>query len=200
MKCAMTGTQYTIYGYKGKQVRDNIHSADLIAAFREFFLQPRSGEVYNIGGGSFSNCSVLEAIALCEELTGRAGQAGATMIATGREITSGGLVTFRSSGGTILGGTCSTTLDGYSRRSGTSIWTDGQRSEMQEPAQLSSNLFRHQPRDRQGLSGELCWIAVGMTSWVFRSTRSIMTRLWRRSLRPLKGANASRFQPSRYMV
>ena len=42
MKCAMTGTQYTVYGYKGKQVRDNIHSADLIAAFREFFLQPRS--------------------------------------------------------------------------------------------------------------------------------------------------------------
>ena len=71
MKCALTGTQYTIYGYKGKQVRDNIHSADLIAAFREFFLQPRSGEVYNMGGGSLSNCSVLEAIALCEELTGR---------------------------------------------------------------------------------------------------------------------------------
>ena len=72
MKCAITGTPYTVYGYRGKQVRDNIHSADLIAAFRELFEQPRSGEVYNIGGGRFSNCSVLEAIAMCEELTGRA--------------------------------------------------------------------------------------------------------------------------------
>ncbi len=71
MKCAMTGTPYTLYGYKGKQVRDNIHSADLIAAFHEFFMQPRVGEVYNIGGGRDSNCSVLEAIALCNELTGR---------------------------------------------------------------------------------------------------------------------------------
>jgi len=70
MKCAMTGTPYTVYGYKGKQVRDNIHSADLIAAFREFFAQPRVGEVYNIGGGRFSNCSMLEAIRMCEELTG----------------------------------------------------------------------------------------------------------------------------------
>jgi len=71
MKCAMTGTPYTVYGYGGKQVRDNIHSADLIAAFREFFLEPRVGEVYNIGGGRFSNCSMLEAIALCQELSGR---------------------------------------------------------------------------------------------------------------------------------
>jgi CDP-paratose 2-epimerase len=70
MKCALTGTPYTVYGYKGKQVRDNIHSADLIAAFGEFFAQPRAGEVYNIGGGRFSNCSVLEAIAMCEELSG----------------------------------------------------------------------------------------------------------------------------------
>jgi CDP-paratose 2-epimerase len=70
MKCAMTRTPYTVYGYKGKQVRDNIHSADLISAFHEFFAQPRVGEVYNIGGGRFSNCSVLEAIAICEELTG----------------------------------------------------------------------------------------------------------------------------------
>jgi len=70
MKCAMTRTRYTVYGYKGKQVRDNIHSADLISAFHEFFAKPRVGEVYNIGGGRFSNCSVLEAIAICEELTG----------------------------------------------------------------------------------------------------------------------------------
>ncbi len=71
MKCAMTATPYTVYGYKGKQVRDNIHSADLIEAFARFFAQPRAGEVYNIGGGRFSNCSMLEAIAICEELSGR---------------------------------------------------------------------------------------------------------------------------------
>jgi CDP-paratose 2-epimerase len=71
MKCAMTATPYTVYGYKGKQVRDNIHGADLIAAFGEFFAQPRVGEVYNIGGGRFSNCSVIEAIGMCEELSGR---------------------------------------------------------------------------------------------------------------------------------
>jgi CDP-paratose 2-epimerase len=71
MKCAMTATPYTVYGSKGKQVRDNIHCADLIAAFARFFAQPRAGEVYNIGGGRFSNCSMLEAIAICEELSGR---------------------------------------------------------------------------------------------------------------------------------
>lgn len=70
MKCAMTGAPYTIFGYKKKQVRDNIHSADLIQAFHQFFLNPRCGAVYNIGGGRFSNCSMLEAIALCEEITG----------------------------------------------------------------------------------------------------------------------------------
>ena len=62
MRCVMTGTHYTVYGYKGKQVRDAIHSLDLISAFHEFFRAPRVGEVYNIGGGRFSNASVLEAI------------------------------------------------------------------------------------------------------------------------------------------
>jgi CDP-paratose 2-epimerase len=71
MKCTMTGAPYTVFGYKGKQVRDNIHSNDLIHAFYEFFQNPRSGEVYNIGGGRFSNCSMLEAIDLCEQITGR---------------------------------------------------------------------------------------------------------------------------------
>jgi CDP-paratose 2-epimerase len=70
MKCAVTGIRYTVFGYKGKQVRDNIHSADLIRAFYEFFKTPRIGEVYNIGGGRFSNCSILEAIQLCKSLTG----------------------------------------------------------------------------------------------------------------------------------
>jgi len=71
MKCAMTGTPYTIIGYKGKQVRDNIHSYDLANAFYEFYKKPRSGEVYNIGGSRFSNCSMMEAVALCEEITGK---------------------------------------------------------------------------------------------------------------------------------
>jgi CDP-paratose 2-epimerase len=71
MKCAVTGKPYTVFGYKGKQVRDNIHSADLIHAFDEFFKNPRSGEVYNLGGGRYSNCSMIEAIRLCEEITGK---------------------------------------------------------------------------------------------------------------------------------
>jgi CDP-paratose 2-epimerase len=71
MKCAVTETPYTIFGYKQKQVRDNIHSADLIRAFDAFYKNPRSGEVYNMGGGRHSNCSMLEAISLCEEITGK---------------------------------------------------------------------------------------------------------------------------------
>ncbi len=70
MKCTMTGAPYTVYGYKGKQVRDNLHSADLVRAFDEFFTAPRSGEVYNIGGGRQSNCSLLEAIEMCQEISG----------------------------------------------------------------------------------------------------------------------------------
>lgn len=71
MKCAATGREYRIYGYKGKQVRDNIHSADLVASFDHFFRAPRAGEVYNMGGSRFSHCSMMEAVALCEELAGR---------------------------------------------------------------------------------------------------------------------------------
>jgi len=70
-KCVVTGKPYKIYGYKGKQVRDNIHSFDLVSAFWHVFQNPRSGEVYNLGGGRHSNCSMLEAITLCEELAGR---------------------------------------------------------------------------------------------------------------------------------
>ena len=70
MKCAITKDEYTVFGYKGKQVRDNIHSADLINMFWHFYQNPRQGEVYNAGGGRFSNCSMKEAIALCEEITG----------------------------------------------------------------------------------------------------------------------------------
>ncbi len=75
MKCAVTGKPYTIFGYKGKQVRDNIHSADLIRAFDEFFRAPRVAEVYNTGGGRDSNCSMLEAIQYCEAIAGRELQA-----------------------------------------------------------------------------------------------------------------------------
>ena len=71
MKCCITGTRYTIFGYKGKQVRDNIHSYDLVNAFHHFAQDPRVGEVYNMGGSRHSNISMLEAVAKCEELTGK---------------------------------------------------------------------------------------------------------------------------------
>jgi CDP-paratose 2-epimerase len=70
VKCAVTKRKYKIYGYKGKQVRDNLHSFDLANAFYHYFLDPRCGEVYNLGGGRFTNVSLLEAIQICEKLTG----------------------------------------------------------------------------------------------------------------------------------
>ena len=71
MKCVVSGKPYRVFGYKGKQVRDNIHSHDLVQAFWEFSQEPRSGEVYNIGGSRHSNCSMLEAISLCEQISGQ---------------------------------------------------------------------------------------------------------------------------------
>jgi CDP-paratose 2-epimerase len=71
MRCVVTGRPYTVFGYGGKQVRDNIHSADLVGAFDEFRRSPRTAAVYNIGGGRASNCSMLEAIERCEEIAGR---------------------------------------------------------------------------------------------------------------------------------
>lgn len=71
MRCVVTGTPYRVFGYKGKQVRDNLHSADLIRAFDAFVAAPRFGEVYNIGGSRFSNCSMLEAVMLCEQISGQ---------------------------------------------------------------------------------------------------------------------------------
>lgn len=70
VRCAVTGRPYTVHGYKGKQVRDNIHSHDLVQCFWHFFRAPRPAAVYNIGGSRHSNCSVLEAIALIEEMSG----------------------------------------------------------------------------------------------------------------------------------
>jgi CDP-paratose 2-epimerase len=71
MRCTVTGDHYTVFGYEGKQVRDNIHSCDLVRAFEAFHANPRAAAVYNIGGGRESNCSMLEAIALCEQIAGR---------------------------------------------------------------------------------------------------------------------------------
>lgn len=70
VKCTVTRKPYTVFGYAGKQVRDNIHSHDLIQAFDAFFEAPRVAEVYNIGGSRFSNCSMLEAIQISEEISG----------------------------------------------------------------------------------------------------------------------------------
>ncbi|MGQ0734116.1 MAG: NAD-dependent epimerase/dehydratase family protein [Acidobacteriota bacterium] len=71
LKCTCMGTAYTVFGYKGKQVRDNLHSADMVAAIDAFFQAPRVAAVYNIGGGRHCHCSMLEAIALVEEIAGR---------------------------------------------------------------------------------------------------------------------------------
>jgi len=71
MKCAITGDHYTVFGYKGKQVRDNIHSFDLVNMFWHFYNKPRTGEAYNAGGSRFSNCSMKEGIAICEKITGK---------------------------------------------------------------------------------------------------------------------------------
>ena len=70
VKCNLEGKTYKIFGYKGKQVRDNIHSED-VARFIDCFIQnPRYGEIYNLGGGRKNSCSILEAFAICEEFTG----------------------------------------------------------------------------------------------------------------------------------
>jgi len=69
MRCCILGKKYYIYGYKGKQVRDNIHSFDLVNMFWHFYSSPKSGEVYNAGGGRFSNCSIIEAIEICESIS-----------------------------------------------------------------------------------------------------------------------------------
>ena len=71
IKCAIKGDTYTVFGYKGKQVRDNIHSYDLVNAFYHFYQNPRIGEVYNIGGSRWSNCSILEAFEQCEKIAGK---------------------------------------------------------------------------------------------------------------------------------
>lgn len=71
MRCVMEGRTYNLYGYKGKMVRDAIHSHDVLRAFEAFYREPRSGEVYNLGGGRFANTSHLEAFAIAERITGK---------------------------------------------------------------------------------------------------------------------------------
>lgn len=71
MRCAVGGREYSVYGYRGKQVRDNLHSHDLVTALLAFHAAPRQGEVYNIGGGPDCGCSVLEGISMCQEIAGR---------------------------------------------------------------------------------------------------------------------------------
>lgn len=71
VRCAVSGDEYTIHGYKGKQVRDNIHSFDLINAFWRAFQSPQAGKVYNMGGSRHSNCSILEAIECIERTCGK---------------------------------------------------------------------------------------------------------------------------------
>ena len=70
VKASLLEKKYTIIGYQGKQVRDNIHSHDLVNCFWEFFKKPRSGEIYNVGGGRYSNCSIIEALNLVENISG----------------------------------------------------------------------------------------------------------------------------------
>jgi CDP-paratose 2-epimerase len=71
VQCAVTGTPYTVHGYKGKQVRDNLDARDLVRAIWLYALDPRPAAVYNMGGGRARSCSVLEAIRLVEELSAR---------------------------------------------------------------------------------------------------------------------------------
>jgi CDP-paratose 2-epimerase len=72
VKCNLESREYRVFGYKGKQVRDNIHGEDVAAFIHAFWKAPRIGEVYNIGGGKANSCSVLEAFSLVESITGRA--------------------------------------------------------------------------------------------------------------------------------
>ena len=69
VKSSLSKKRYSLIGYKGKQVRDNIHSFDLVNCFWEFYKKPKYGEVYNIGGGRFSNCSIIEALDLVEKIS-----------------------------------------------------------------------------------------------------------------------------------
>ena len=69
VKASLRMKKYNLIGYKGKQVRDNLHSYDLVNCFWQFFKKPKSGEIYNMGGGRYSNCSIIDALNLVEEIS-----------------------------------------------------------------------------------------------------------------------------------
>ena len=71
IKCNLEGRKYTVFGYKGKQVRDNIHAVDVVRLIEAFISEPRQGEVYNLGGGRRNSCSILEAFELAEQVSGK---------------------------------------------------------------------------------------------------------------------------------
>tara|TARA_B100000900_G_C20349959_1_gene621889 strand:- start:136 stop:789 length:654 start_codon:yes stop_codon:yes gene_type:complete len=68
VKACLSQKKYNLIGYKGKQVRDNLHSHDLVNCFWEFYKRPRNGEIYNMGGGRYSNCSIIEALNIVENI------------------------------------------------------------------------------------------------------------------------------------
>jgi CDP-paratose 2-epimerase len=70
VNCNLNEREYTVFGYKGKQVRDNIHSRDVARLIQAFVESPRPGEVYNLGGGKENSCSILEAFSMVEDVTG----------------------------------------------------------------------------------------------------------------------------------
>jgi len=71
VKCSVEGREYKVFGYKGKQVRDNIHSEDVASFMYEFWKSPRVAEVYNLGGGKSNSCSIVEAFRMAEDVAGR---------------------------------------------------------------------------------------------------------------------------------
>jgi CDP-paratose 2-epimerase len=71
MRCTVTGDRYTVFGYDGKQVRDNLHASDAVQAFAAFHRRPRAGAVYNLGGGRDSSCSLVEAVTMAERIAGK---------------------------------------------------------------------------------------------------------------------------------
>jgi CDP-paratose 2-epimerase len=71
VKCNVEGREYKVFGYKGKQVRDNIHSEDVAGFMYQFWQSPRIAEVYNLGGGKANSCSILEAFRMAEDVTGK---------------------------------------------------------------------------------------------------------------------------------
>ena len=108
MRCTVTGEPYTVFGYGGKQVRDNIHSADVVRAFEAFHAAPRAAAVYNLGGGRERNCSMLEAIAAVRARSPAASSTGRCPTRRASATTAGGSPTSRDSSATTRAGTSST--------------------------------------------------------------------------------------------